>query len=352
MSQRFAHAIVLGKFLPTHQGHQALMRFALGLAKRVTVIVEEQPDEDIAVGIRARWIEEALSSDRVTVKVLLGPNPGAPPGDTEGDAKFWQHWNTVLRTMAPGADLLVSGELYGQKLAHDLGAAWRLLDRRALPISATWFKASPWERWWWLIPPARVAMLRRALIIGSESTGKSVLAKHLATGMAAPTVHIPEMAEPWIRAQPEKTIDGRALAEFLEEQALARESLAPMANRWLMEDSHALTTAVWAEHLGFPEIATRAYSLAQADPPDEVILTSSLGALWIQDDHRKVPEDRQKFDALFRLRLDQLGWRYSVIEGDWDQRTRQAEAIRDAWIDKWHNDSWSQWCWRYRGGAA
>ena len=344
MTKPYRRALVLGKFLPPHQGHLTLVRFAREFADHVTVLVDQQPDEPISTDVRVAWMQEATSNEPgISILPLYGPNPPAPPGDPVGDAAFWKHWKGVLAKNVPGLDLVVSSDDYGQRLAADASATWMPFDRSLFPISATSFKANPWERWPWLISPAQRALLRRLVLVGPESTGKTHLAQRLASTSTPPTMAVPEYAEHWLRRTPHGELTAEHLRLFLTGQVATRAGLKGLATRWLMEDSHALTTAVWARELGFDQVADEAFAMARADPPHHTILASIEGAFWVADAHRRERSDLVSFERTFRQSLDELGWSYDVVVGDWAQRTEQALDARDRWLEHWRVAPWSEW---------
>lgn len=344
MKSLFSHSLVIGKCLPPHRGHHDLIVFAASMASRTTVLVEQRPDEAIPVATRCAWIRSALGNfPHVEVVALEGDHPQSPPMDSVGSNAFWSHWANLIHRYAGTVDAVVSGDDYGARLAADQGATWVPFDRTCVPISATTFKENPWGNWDWLIPAAQVALLRKVLLIGSESTGKSTLGKHLVKSVAPSTVLIPEYAEHWLRRNPSTTRDEIPWDLFLTGQSSSYEAWSSRANRWILEDSNALTTAVWAHMSGRPDVAERAMDHAATSPPHHVLLSVSDGVPWTVDTHRLSPDDRPKFDAEFRRRLDQLGWTYTELSGSYDSRSLKASTVLNRWLTKWREAPWSQW---------
>lgn len=339
----YSHALVIGKCLPPHRGHLALVRFARTWASRVTVLVEQRPDEAVPVDTRARWLAEAVADPAVSVQPLYGDHPQRPPDDPAAVPGFWRYWQQLLHRQAGAVDAVVSGDDYGARLAQDLGAAWVPFDRSVLPISATLVKADPWRQWDWLIAPAQHALLRRLVVVGAESTGKTTLAQHLARTASPATVAIPEYAAHWLARVPTPAFHGKHWDMFAHGQEATRAVWAPHADRWVVEDSHALTTAVWAQQLGYPDEATRLFDRARRDAPHAVFLAASAGAPWVPEVHRSRPHDRENFEAAFRARLDEWGWAHTVLEGGWADRTHRAEGARDRFLDRWRSASWTHY---------
>lgn len=344
MPASFRHALVLGKCLPPHQGHLDLITFAAGLSERTTVLVEQRPDEAVPVATRCTWLQAALGGHpHVSVVALEGDHPQAPPEDAEGARRFWAHWASLIRRTAGKVDAVVSGDDYGSRLAADQQAVWVPFDRTRVPISATAFKANAWTHWDWLVPAARTDLLRRVLIVGAESTGKSTLAARLAASSQPPTVVIPEYAEHWLRRHPETAVEHLPWDLFLSGQSASRTAWAARANRWVMEDSNALTTAVWASLSGRPDVVERAMASAASSPPHHVLLSLSDGVPWVADFHRRRPDNRPEFDAEFRRRLDQLGWARAELAGAHEARWAQASSTLDGWLEGWRQATWPEW---------
>ena len=51
---------LLGKFMPPHAGHMALIRAARALVDELTVLVCWLPDDPIAGEVRLAWMEDLL----------------------------------------------------------------------------------------------------------------------------------------------------------------------------------------------------------------------------------------------------------------------------------------------------
>lgn len=340
--KQYKHAFVIGRFLPPHIGHLSMIQFAGSVAERVTVLVEQDAGEQIPVDLRVQWLHESLSN-RYNIVPLYGHHPARPPEDAEGANRFWMYWKHLIQTHAPNIDVVVTSDDYGQRLAQDQNVPWLPFDRLTFPISATLVKERPWDRFSWLIPAAQQNLLRRLVVLGAESTGKSVMCKQLARTSSTPTVFVPEYAEHWIKRQPDQDITEDVLKTFLSGHTASRNGLRAVANKWMCEDSHALTTAVWALYMGYNDLANDILAVAQQDVPHHVIVPSINGAVWIADIHRKEKSDLAFFENTFLNILNEWKWDYTIVQGDWDVRNRQAIAVRERFLHQWQTASWSQW---------
>jgi hypothetical protein len=65
--------------------------------------------------------------------------------------------------------------------------------------------------------------------------------------------------------------------------------------------------------------------------------------VWSKDVHRPEISDLQFFEHKFQEKLDEWGWDYSVVSGDWETRTAQAVAVRERFLYRWQTAVWADW---------
>jgi NadR type nicotinamide-nucleotide adenylyltransferase len=170
--------------------------------------------------------------------------------------------------------------------------------------------------------------LKRVVLTGSESTGKTTLAVQLARAHGAPVV--PEYARRYVTAR-------GALLTAADVEPIARGQMAledqAEASRpaLLFKDTDLVSTVVYARHYygacpSWIEDAARSrladlYLLLHPDVP------------WVADGaYRDLPDARWDIHARFRRTLDELGARYLDVTGGWDERRATAEAAAAALI--------------------
>lgn len=239
--------------------------------------------------------------------------PSASITESTGDA-------TGLPADLKGADAVFGGSARWRDLAEQLGIAAVPvdLDRAALSIDAEALRADPLAHWQQIADPARPWFQRRVTLMGAESTGKSTLAANL----AAPSVPVPEHGRShemwrggdWTEAE---------LIRLAAVHEAHRAALAPEAGPVMIEDTDALTTAVWARMLlGRPVAALESRPLA------DLYMLLDPDVPFVQDGIRYFDGDaRARFDAECRALLQRRGARVALLSGDW--QARQAQA-RDA----------------------
>lgn len=319
---RHLTGMVLGKFLPPHLGHTYLVEFARQQVDALAVVVGTLAAEPIPGALRFAWMRElAVGCDVVH---LTDENPQAP----EEHPRFWDIWRESLRRVLPySPDLVFASEDYGWRLAEELGARFVPVDRgRAIvPVSGTAIRADPRAHWDYLTPPARAYYVRRVVVCGPESTGKTTLAERLARHYR--TVWVPEYARALLEAQ-----GGRVSAEDLPRiargQVASEDVLARRANRLLIVDTDAAMTRVWSEAL-FGAADPEVIALADARRYD-LHLLCDVDVPWVDDPVRYLPSERESFLARCRAELERGGRRWVRVHGSWDERFARAVAAIDA----------------------
>ena len=128
-------------------------------------------------------------------------------------------------------------------------------------------------------------------------------------------------------------VDAGLFPLFVKGQAASEAALARQANRVLICDSDAFTTALYHElYIGgrpawiMAEAKARKYDLYLLADPD--------GTPYIADNQRLHPQHRTWFFNECLGWLQQQNRPYLVLRGDWDQRFAQACAAVDTLLDK------------------
>ena len=178
---------------------------------------------------------------------------------------------------------------------------------------------------------------KRLTLLGPESVGKTTLAARLAKHFD--TRLVPEYG----RTYDEKYMQSRFkqgkgwrvedLLAIAETHAAMRAAISPLAGPLLIEDTDALMTAVWAEHLlGAP--APRLEVLAKESLADHYLLLTPETP-WADDGVRYAGRDevRQWFFDAAKARLDKFGASYTIISGaDWGAREQQAVKVAEGML--------------------
>lgn len=330
-------ALVLGKFLPPHLGHQFLIDFARsyrvdGEPVDLTVLVATLPSEGIPGTLRHQWLKEHYAACP-NVRVVHADE--VVPQDPSEHPDFWSIWvDLIVRHAGTGFDLVFASEDYGSPLAGVLGATFVPVDiaREIMPVSGTAVRAEPGFLFPWMIPEARRHFAKRVVLFGAESVGKTTMARRLATTFA--TVWLPEWARGYLDVVgPDVTaakIEAIARGQMAMEDA-ARAQAMPL----LLQDTDLIATVAWSDILlgSHPDWIEEEAIRRRAD----LYLVLDDNVAFVADDQRYGGDRRQMTTAQAIAYLERFGCRYVVVR-DAAYAERQARcaeivsAAESAWF--------------------
>ena len=137
--------LVIGKFMPLHKGHIALIEFAVSQCDELIVSMSFADTDPIDPQLRFNWIKEQFNS-----------NPAILPRMIKDDfdneqlplAERTAVWAEKMREVYPRIDTLISSELYGEPFAANLAVEHIMFDKEriSVPISATLY-SKPLTNW-------------------------------------------------------------------------------------------------------------------------------------------------------------------------------------------------------------
>lgn len=310
--------LVLGKFLPYHEGHAHLIRTARASVDELTVLVCSIAREPIAGGLRFQWVRTSHPDCRVVhVSEEL-------PQDPSEHADFWTIWTDVVARYAGRVDVVFTSEDYGDELARRLGARHVCVDRgrHAVPVSGTAIRNAPLRHWEYVPRAVRPHLALRVAIVGTESTGKTTLAERLAKRFG--TVWVPEYGREYCQDR-----DARQLAEADFEaiawgQAMAEDEYATRCNGMLICDTELHTTCTWSQ-LIVGRCPAWIRAAATARRYDQFILLGQ-DSPWVNDGTRVLELRRAEHTRLLESELRAAGRTWTTLHGTFADR--EAAAIR------------------------
>ena len=168
---------ITGSFRPFHKGHEALIDYAKEHCDELTILITTLPDEVIPYKYRLKWVLSTYLDDpQITIVADVIHEP-----KITGDAlSGW--WGNYVKTKYGQFDRVFTSEAYGDMFALAMEAEhWRFNQARTIvPISGTTLRKRPITNWDYLNNFAKDYFVKKFVIVGSESTGKTTLVKRLA----------------------------------------------------------------------------------------------------------------------------------------------------------------------------
>jgi NadR type nicotinamide-nucleotide adenylyltransferase len=270
IAKTFELGLVVGKFSPLHLGHEWLIGQAALQCNHLLILSYANPEFDRCnAASRRRWFAARLPQHETLVidsasLAQLGAGRGIaarplPRNDCSDEQQqnflAWLLKDILKRT----PDAIFCSETYGpgcardltQALGHNVAAVVMDPDRNQLPVHAAQIRQNPYESRAWMAPEVAAAFVRRIVLLGGESSGKSTLAAHYQTTW----VH--EFGrELWEQQHGEMSEED--LLKVAHEQIRREEAALSSANGYLFCDTSPLTTAgygLWMFGRIQPELA-------------------------------------------------------------------------------------------------
>jgi HTH-type transcriptional regulator, transcriptional repressor of NAD biosynthesis genes len=308
--------LIVGKFYPPHRGHKHLIDTARAQVDELFVIVCGREGEAPAGGLRAGWLQEIHPDARV---LYIDDTYDAQ------DSRVWAE--NSLRLIGRAPDVVFTSEDYGDEFARHLGCRHVQVDkpRAAVPVSGTRVREDPLGCWEFLEPPVRGFYAARVCVVGAESTGKTTLARDLARHFG--TVWVPEYGREYserkLAAEGHYQFRSEEFAHIAARQCELEEEAARRANKVLVCDTDAFTTAVWhRRYMGArsPEVEEMA---ARHRRPDLYLLTD-INTPFVQDGTRDGEHVREWMHEVFAEELRAQGRPYRRVSGTRGERSGQS----------------------------
>lgn len=194
MSKPYDWAVVFGKFMPPHSGHDYLISLAAGLAKKTSVFVAHpfHPNPEMPSTLRARWLQQHFGP---SIDFHCPPEGARDEVSvTEAIRRGRAYFDEVRGERMP--DVIVGADNHIRFFARLMGIK-AIVPDAILSIRATKIRENPLAHWNDILPPAKPYFLKEAIFIGPKSAlrrvGKSARSKgiaHLPLEGLAPA-HVP-----------------------------------------------------------------------------------------------------------------------------------------------------------------
>lgn len=314
--------LVIGKFMPIHNGHIALINFAASQCDELIVSMSFTPADKIDPVLRFEWIKE-IFKDQFKVK------PAIISDDFDDETlplnERTNAWAIRMREVYPKIDILFSSEFYGAPFASNLQAEHILFDepRKSIPVSATLIRNHPFQYWEFIPKEVRPYFVKKICFYGPESTGKSTMAKKMA--LHYQTTFVPEVARELINSN-DITIDdiieiGTAQTERVKEKTNS-------ANKLVFCDTDLITTKIYSQYY-LNEVPQILNDLEKEICYDLYFLLD-IDVEWVADHLRDFGDRRLEMFNLFKSELEKREIAYIQISGDYKTREEKIREIIDS----------------------
>jgi HTH-type transcriptional regulator, transcriptional repressor of NAD biosynthesis genes len=306
--------LIIGKFMPIHKGHIALINFALSHCDEVTVSMSFTEQDPINPEQRLRWIKEIFERNpKISIHLVKD--------DFDQEDLLWNErikiWSDFVKSKYPHTNVIVSSEAYGSLLAEKLGIDHISFDltRMQVPISATRIRENPFQHWEYIPKEARPYFVKKICLYGPESTGKSSMAIRMAE--VYNTEFVPEVAREMVSSNDFALDDIIRIGQAQTDRVFEK---LTEANKVLFCDSDLITTQIYSRHY-LKEVPSVLYKLEDQIKYDFYFLFD-IDTPWVEDGLRDLGKRREEMFAIFKNELECRGIAYILVKGNWNERER------------------------------
>ena len=331
-----------GSFNPLHLGHvDCIIRAANQCESLYIVLSVGKNRDEIPMLVRYRWLYTLTKHIGNVTILLLEDDAGTKQEYTR---EYWLADAAIVKKqIGKPIDVVFCGSDY------DDTSFWnvcypesRLVIIPRNGISSTELRRDPYAHWDWLPAVVRPYYVKKVLLIGGESTGKTVLTINLANRFA--TNYIQEAGrELSERSGTDRLMLSEDFTEILLRQKISEIEALPYSNKLLFEDTDALVTRFFIGFLKDPDIVRNAALADAIDALNEydLILFLEPDVPFVQDGDRstEIEGNRNKYSEQIKQLLRTHCKTFCCIDGDYEARYEMAVALCMKLIGKGSEDA-------------
>jgi len=325
-----------GSFDPLHLGHVSDIIKAASVCEELYVVISWcEGRESTSKELRYRWI---LNSTKhlPNVRILLIEDKAVSKEVYNTDYYWEKGAQDIKSAIGKPIDAVFCGSDYlGTNRFESLYCPESKViyfDRAEVPISSTDIRAWASGHWAYIPAVCRDYYVRKVLVVGSESTGKSTLVQNLA--LAYNTSFVSEYGRITCEyAGGEAYMIAEDLYENLLRQRVHIMDAAKQSNRLLFVDTDALTTLFYSRFLlgDSPDttICEQMASAINAMTDWDLVLYLEPDVAFIQDGTRNeaIQREREKYSAMLLHEFETHHLPVVRIDGDYLERFEAAKQL-------------------------
>lgn len=325
----FIKGFIIMKAMPFHQGHMALIEYAKSNCDYLTILIAGEEGEPIPIKHRLNWVTSAYLHDPQIE--VFGGNITTPPDLSYDDLSRW--WGKYVLENYGQFSKVFSSEEYGMVFANTLGAKNCVFNqaRTIIPISATMIRNKPFKYWDYLNNHAKDFFVKKIAIVGTESTGKTVMCQQLAAHYN--TDWCPELGRELIPDTEACTIEDLKLVGIEHAKHILKHTRN--ANKILFVDTDLTITQSYAKYL-FDRKIEYPHWVEDVNEMDKYFYLYG-DVPYINDGTRLSEKERNKLSGIHmkgfkdgKIELSFINW-----NGDYDFRLEEVIKQIDEFIKQY-----------------
>jgi len=304
--------LVIGKFMPVHKGHIALINFAAAQCDELIVSMSYTDNDPVSFQLRFNWLQE-IFADQLNIQ------PHLIKDDFDNELlplnERTKIWAKKMQQQYPPIHIIFSSENYGQPFAENMQAKHVPFDaeRINVAVASTLIRAKPLTYWNYIPQIVQPYFVKKICFYGPESTGKTYMSKLMSAHYK--TNWVPEAAREILTSN--EFSDKEILQIALMHDECVNQQLQT-ANKLLFCDTDVITTQIYAQH--YLSLVPQMLFDIEKKTRYDLYFLMNIDTPWIEDPLRDLGNRRAEMFSIFKAALDKRNIPYILIEGDHKQR--------------------------------
>ena len=218
--------LIIGRFSPLHNGSLTLCKVAGALSDKLIIVILHSLDDPISIQVRVSWLKKENPSAIIvefTHQKTISKNQ-----------KLSRILSDYSKTLNSKNFCLFSSDPSMLEFAKSLKLNYTILDPERLGqnISSKEILVNPYDRWFDMPASVRCSLIKRVVLIGPESVGKSTLAKKLRESLAQHPF-LPEYGRPYEVFRKTGPYRDHEFEKIIAVHAAHRKALLPFQDQYL-----------------------------------------------------------------------------------------------------------------------
>ena len=322
--------VIIGNFLPLHNGSLTLCKVAQSLSKNLLIILTNNKNDPIPLEVRVGWLKYEFP--KAIIKKV----------DGKATLSYLSNIKCILDNISVNSAScefhLYSSDTYAAKIAEELKIKYTILDpdRLAQNIRSNTLLTDPYSQWFEMPFSVRLSLIKRLVLIGPESVGKSTLAKKIKSAFS-PQPFLPEYGRPYEIFREPGPYHDHEFENIVSVHAAHRKALLPFSGPIFIEDTDELATAVWVEMLKQKQLPSIEKKITL---PFHYLLMDPTVPFSQEKTRYFDKEKRDEFFKKIKNKLEHYNASYQILTGSWDDREIEAKKVIQKLLSK--KPTWSQ----------
>jgi HTH-type transcriptional repressor of NAD biosynthesis genes len=323
-------AFVFGKFMPFHNGHEAMINFALSKCDFLSVLICCSDKELLPASVRKKWMENTFAHVPNIEIITFDYNEDELPNTSVASQEVSEVWSGMFKQLFPDHSLVITSEPYGDLVAGFMGIKHIPFDpdKKLYPVSATKIRADAYGNWNYLPESVKEDFITKVVILGTESTGKTTLTDKLSKHFQS--AYVLEAGRDVVANSGSFSMEDLQLIASMHAERIADASVGKSPLLIIDTDIHITLSYAQFAFDQLPEVDEVIYKRNKAD----LYLYLNNDVEYVQDGTRLCEEDRNLLDHSHRKTLEQYKVKYEEISGDWDERFSKSVALIEKLISR------------------